>query len=299
MAPSDGLRITPGAVAYLVHHVVLPPKLPQEDDNDPSNEQCLFDAVVCALQDVRDGVKGAELKAIVTSAINTITNLCDSRDNHGNISELQLQEILRKLAFATTNEVVPLEIKAQNAGLIITRRADSVIFEPFELSPSNKAAMGSAGRLIRKFPGSASKINISLMKDGAFRESLAHTIAKMTTQAASGSQPQVRKAGQLHDEDRDTTDPTIVTDWLMNYIAALGELTNTIRISKNTREEVLWDHCKHPWRRSPLWLLIRVTLQLLFNRLGSTKQPLDGLYKAFVAQLLSRILDTVRKLDTY
>jgi hypothetical protein len=85
----------------------------------------------------------------------------------------------------------------------------------------------------------------------------------------------------------------------MNYIAALGELTNTIRISKNTREEVLWDHCKHPWRRSPLWLLIRVTLQLLFNRLGSTKQPLDGLYKAFVAQLLSRILDMVRKLDTY
>jgi hypothetical protein len=297
MAPSDGM--TTSATAYLLHHVVLPPKLPQKDDYNPIHEQCLLDTVICTLQDVKDGVQGSELKAIFTSAINTIVNLRDSRDHYGNVSEIQLREVFQKLAFGMTEEVVPLEIKAQNAGLILTRHGDSIIFEPFELSPVNKKAMGSVGRLIRMFPGSASKIPISLMEDKAFTKSLAYTIAKMTTQTAPDSQPQVRKNGQLQDEDRDTTDPTMVTDWFMSYIAAFGEPTDTICISKNTREEVLWYDCKHPWRRSPLWLLVRVTLQLLFNRQGSMEQSLDGLYKAFVAQLLSRILNTVRKLNRH
>lgn len=92
------------------------------------------------------------------------------------------------------------------------------------------------------------------------------------------------------DEDRDTTDPIMVADWLMSYTAALGEVQNCLKISKNTREEVLWKDCQHPWRRSSLWLLIRVNLQLLFARKGNKEKALAGLYKAFMAQLLSRLL---------
>jgi len=293
MALSGGLPLTPGAATYLINHVVLPPSLPHEDDFQASREQCLLDAVVCALQDLRDSVKDQEVKDVVTVAIRTISHLDYSRDKHGNVSQLQLQEILQKLVAATAGAAVPLEIKAQNAGLVITRSADSIVFEPFELSPTNKAAMSAVGRLVRTFPGCASSIPISLMKEQAFRDSFASTIAKMSTQAAPGSQPQVRKTGKLMDEDRDTTDPTMVTDWLMNYIAALGGLTKTSRISKNTREEVLWRDCLHPWRRSPLWLLIRVNLQLLFTRGAGTEQSHGVLYKAFMVQLLSRMLSSV------
>jgi hypothetical protein len=293
MAPSGGLRTTAGAAAYLIHHVVLPPKLPQKDDYDASHEHCLIDVVICALQDLQDRVDDQDLVGLLTSAITAITNLNDSRDEHGDVSEIQLLAVFRKLADATTNQTLPLEIKAQNAGLLVSRSGDSVVFESMELSPTNAAAMGSKGRLIRSFPGSVSKIPISIMKDSDFRKSHAYIIAKMNIQTAPEFQPSVRKNGQQVGEDRDTTDPSLVSNWFMHHLAALGGLTKSICILKNTREEVLWNDCRSPWRRSPLWLLIRVTLQLIFTRGGSIARPLNGLYKAVVAQVLSRILQSV------
>ncbi|KAF9695348.1 hypothetical protein EKO04_006312 [Ascochyta lentis] len=273
MATADGRWLSVDATLYLIHHVVLPPQLPQENDFDAHYDRCLLETIICALQALRESVKDCNAKSVVSTGITSIKNLHDSRDIHGNVSEYQLREVFQKLAFATTKELVPLEIKAQNAGLLV-----------------NNATMGSMGRLVRTFPGTASEIPAILMQDAAFRESLAYTIAKMTTQAAPGTQPHVRKNGVTIDEERDTTHPMLVTDWLMKYTAALGESTSAIRISKNTREEVLWSNCKHPWRHSPLWLLVRVTLQLLFTRQEETEQPLNGLYKAFVDQLLSQVL---------
>jgi hypothetical protein len=296
MTIPDQQSLSVDATLYLTHHVVLPPKLPQEDDFDARHDRCLLDTVVCALQALRESVKDCNAKSVVSSGITSIKNLRDSRDIHGNVSEHQLREIFQKLAFATTKESVPLEIKAQNAGLLVSRCSQNITLESFELSPVNNAAMGSMGRLVRTFPGTASRIPAVLMQDIAFRESLAYTVAKMTTQAAPGTQPRVRKNGEKIDEDRNTTHPKMVTDWLMNYIAALGESTSATRISKNTREEVLWSNCKHPWRRSPLWLLARVTLQLLFTRQEETAKQLNGLYKAFIAQLLSQVLASVSKL---
>ena len=296
MTTPDRQWLSVGATLYLTHHVVLPPKLPQEDDFDAHYDRCLLDTTICALQALQESVKDCNAKSVVSSGITSIKNLRDSRDIYGNVSEHQLLEVFQKLAFATTKELIPLEIKAQNAGLLVSRCGKNITLESFELSPVNNAAMSSMGRLVRTFPGTASKIPAVLMQDKTFRESLAYTVAKTTTQAAPGTQPHVRKNGEEVDEDRDTTHPKMVTDWLMNYIAALGESTSATRISKNTREEILWSNCRHPWRRSPLWLLVRVTLQLLFTRQEETEQPLNGLYKAFVAQLLSQILASVSEL---
>lgn len=296
MATSDRQWLSVDATLHLIHHVVLPPNMPQEDDSDARYDRCLLETVIRALQVLRESVQDCNAKSVVSSGISSIKNLHDSRDINGNVSEHQLREVFQKLAFATTNESVPLEIKAQNAGLLVSRCNQTITLGLFELSPVNKAAMSSMGRLVRTFPSTASEIPAILMQDTAFRESVAYTVAKMTTQAAPGTQPHVRKNGAAIDEDRDTTHPKMVTDWLMNYVAALGQSTSAIRISKNTREEVLWSNCKHPWRRSPLWLLVRVTLQLFFTRQEETEQPLNGLYKAFVAQLLSQVLISVSKL---
>lgn len=250
MAPSGGLHLTPGAATYLINHIVLPPKLPHEDDSNISHEQALLDAVTCALQDLRNCTNDAKANDDITAAISAVSYLSRSRDSNGHVSELQIRKLLQNLVSAVNDEVMPLEIKAQNAGLIISRSEDSVVFEAFELSPRNKAAMGAVGSLVRTFPGCASKVPLATMKEEAFIQSLAFTLAKMSTQAAPGFQPQVRKTGQLLDEDRDTTNPGLVTDWFINYISALGGLTETARISKNTREEVLWRDCLQPWRRS-------------------------------------------------
>lgn len=64
------------------------------------------------------------------------------------------------------------------------------------------------------------------------------------------------------------------------------------RIQKHSREEVLWENAKLPWHRSPLWLLVRVTMQLLFHRSDSADGSIgvQG-YKLFILHLLATVLD--------
>ena len=296
MAPSSRDHPSVGAISYLINHVVLPPKLPQEDDHDAKHEQHIFHFMIGALQDLHNVVK-VDYTEVVKKAITTVENLRDGRDDRGDVSEVQLEALLTKLTNSETIGALPLEIKKQNAGILISRCANNLNFEFFELSPTNEAAM-QLGRLVRTFPGHVSKIPVSKMTSD-LQKSLAGTIAKMTTQAAPGFQPRVRKGGETLDEDRDTTHPGLVTDFLMNIITAIGDTTNVQRISKNTREETLWNDCLQPWRRSPLWLLLRVSLHLHFVRNSRGLQSSDSLYKAFMIFLLSRLLSSVCNMIEY
>ncbi|TLD20564.1 hypothetical protein PspLS_08276, partial [Pyricularia sp. CBS 133598] len=66
------------------------------------------------------------------------------------------------------------------------------------------------------------------------------------------------------------------------------EPVNRAGLWKNTRDEIIWDNESMPWRRSPLWLLLRVTMHLVCFR----QSPSDGLliYKSFTLYLSARIL---------
>ncbi|KAI8936437.1 hypothetical protein NX059_006844 [Plenodomus lindquistii] len=280
------------AIAYIYHHVVLPPNLPQEDDHDPVLERELIELVTHALLDLRDNVEGKQ-QATVQSAIETIQNLLHGRDGHGHVSEVSLEALLAKCVRGELRGVVPLEVKEQNAAILVSRRAEDVVFEFFELSPTNVSAMG-AGRLIRSFPGYAARVPRRNMGQSDLRKSLASTIAKMTTQTAPDFRPEVRKNDVDQTESRDTTHPGLVTDFLLSVVTAHGQTTEVERITKHTREDVLWDNCLHPWRRSPLWLLIRVTLQLLFTRESTLTGDGSGLFKPFMAYMLARIVNLVK-----
>lgn len=286
------MALSIGSIVYLYHHVVLPPELPQRDDSDAAHERSLFTMVIQALEYMTDIVEESNIHT-VTSAIAMMENLRNSRDTHGNVSEVQLAILLRDLTAGETNGPVPLEIKAQNAGILISRHAEHVMFEFFELSPNNEAAIRSA-RLTRTFPSYGSRIAVDKMMDLSLQKSISGTITKMVTQSAPGFQPQARKNGKNEDEYRDTTAPGLVTDFLMNVITALGETTDTKCIMKATREDVLWNNAKQPWRRSPLWLLVRVSLQLWFTRNATNSASSDDLYKAFMICMLSQLLDSVR-----
>jgi len=283
--------VSASATAYTFHHVVLPPKLPQQDDRSNAHELILLEIVTHALESLRRYVKNEHVES-VTAAIATVMNLRACRDDHGNNSEPQLQEVLAKVTAGTIG-AVPLEIKEQNAGILLSHSSDNLNFEFFELSPTNVAAM-STGRLVRKFPGYASKIpTVDVSPD--LIESISRTIATMTTQTAPGFQPQVTKNNKIMNEERDTAHPGMVTDFLMILITALGESTNLQPITKHTREEVLWSNCLSPWRRSPLWLLLRVSLQLLFARKAPGSLHVDGLYKAFMIFMLAQLLDLAKQ----
>ena len=75
----------------------------------------------------------------------------------------------------------------------------------------------------------------------------------------------------------------------MGCLAAVGEVVTVGTITKHTREEVLWSDTRSPWRRSPMWLLIRVALQLTLTSHGS--KPPNDLYKEYMAFFGSQMLD--------
>ncbi|KLJ08813.1 hypothetical protein EMPG_15752 [Blastomyces silverae] len=290
MAP-EMKEVSHDAIMYLIHHIFLPPKLPQEDDFNLNHENVLLGTVYQALNDFRDCVTHDQ-DGIVDSVIAMITNLktvreCSSSD--GSVSEERLEKALENIC--SNGGMVPLHIRAQNAGVLISKVDNSVNFELFELSPLNLSVMTTKGRLRRSFPGPAFSLSIDKFQAPGFQATVSRTLAKMSFQPAAETMPKVKKARQMHDETRDTVHPKIVTELFTGILRSVGQPVDVSRVWKNTREEVLWRDALLPWRRSPLWLFVRVAMQLVFSRETKVASgPLVNLYKEFMVFLMSRVL---------
>ena len=159
------------------------------------------------------------------------------------------------------------------------------IVEAFEVSALNGDVMSTRGRLRRRFPASGVSLPRRLLQEPSFCESMASTITKMSRQRAKDTKPKAKKAAKNHDEERDTTDPKLVTELLMSILKPLGDPVSTTAIWKNTRDDVLYSSSLLPWRRSPMWLVIRVQLQL---KMGSGN---DNIYKQYMIYNMACILD--------
>jgi hypothetical protein len=155
------------------------------------------------------------------------------------VSEASLLVNLEKMAKGTTNSIIPLYIRTQNAGLLISRRGHNIVFEAFEPSPTNKATMNCQSRLKRVFSGFASQVSVARIQEMDFRRSSASTLNNMSLQGARDLQPPKRA---------NTTDPRLVTDYLMSVIAAAGGPVSVGHITKHTRDEVLSKNAHLPWR---------------------------------------------------
>lgn len=289
MSSKDPL-LSAAAARFIVHHVVLPPKLPRESDRDTQNERALLDLTAHALEEFSLTLDPHHART-VNDVRSTILNLALIRNKHRSTDEAALLRAIKDLGTRTgTAEggAIPVEVEVQNAGILISKSGDNIAFESFELSPLNKCIMTSQGRLRRTFPASLVHIKVERYNEEALQGTIAQTISRMSSEIAEGSQPTARKAGREHNEIRDTSDPSLVTDLLMNILAAVGEPASPLQVTKNTREDVLYEDARLPWRRSPLWLLVKVSMQLSFTRLNSTD---ENLYKNFMLFFLSKVLD--------
>lgn len=186
---------------------------------------------------------------------------------------------------------MPIHIRCQNAAVLMSKHHDAMHFEVFELSPLNKAIYSTPGRLQRQFPGPAFLVTQAKYEDPNLQETIAHSLSKMSHQSVAGTKPRVKKARQQHDEDRDTTDPKMVTEFFTAFLRPCGNVFQNVQIQKNTREEVLWLESQMPWRRSPLWLLVRVSIQLVLERLCQRQGIQDDLYKQFMVYYMSFVLN--------
>lgn len=185
-----------------------------------------------------------------------------------------------------------MHIGAQNAGLILRQSEDTMVFESFEASPKTADVIGTKGKLLCTYPGPAIAVGLEKVKDLTFLQQLGSFIEKMKRDVLGQAVGRGSKAGLQVSEERETSHPKFITEMLTGILRAIGSPAPTQRIQKRIADDVLWDNAKIPWRRSPLWLVVRVALQTTLKLPDGTHIE----YKAFMVFFMAKILDlAIRK----
>ena len=155
-----------------------------------------------------------------------------------------------------------MHIRAQNAALIVRRLSsdDFVQFEVFEVSPQNAAIMTTKGKLLCSYPGPAIQVPVDIFKDECFLRELSSFLVQMDADCLD-STPTASKAGSVVYEVRESAHPKYISELLVGILRGYGRPAVVDRITKRIGDEILWDNAYKPWRRSPLWLTLRVALQ--------------------------------------
>jgi hypothetical protein len=280
MAPENDVK-------RLMHHMFLPPKLPHSADS--GSHLFLVRATLAALKEWQSN--NDDEKLLIDHAIGSIESLIlihSLQDDR--IDEARTSRLLHELKVGNT---IALHIKAQNAAVLFTRHTDSILVDVFELSARNSDVTGTKGRLVRDFPGRSVTIPASTLDDADFTPALVNALSVMDAEPVPEMQPKTKKGGVSHGENRDSTKPLIVSELLVGFLCSVGSPIVVEGVRKHTRDEINWDSTLEPWRRSPMWLLVRVLLQIVIER-GSFRNSHD-LYKKVILFVLSRVLDQARK----
>lgn len=173
-------------------------------------------------------------------------------------------------------------------------RETIIVDDAFEVSSTSAAVIAAKGPLVRRFPGQSVAIPHSMIDDNTFCPNIAEELFKLSAKIVPEMQPKSTKSKNFVSEERDTIHPGLVTEGLMTQLLAFGEHNNWTSFEKHMRDEVNWDNCKLPWRRSPQWAVLRIALQTILQRafLGC-----EGLvqYKNFMLYLVAEIGTVVLK----
>ena len=148
-----------------------------------------------------------------------------------------------------------------------------MVFEAFEVSPPPGSVMDVEGKLICSYPGPAVELPLSIAQEPSFVEQLVSFLVQMDVDRLD-SEATTTKAGSKVPETRSTTHPRYITQLLIMILCGMGQEAQVPRITKRIADDVCWNDARKPWRRSSLWLVLRVAIQ--------TTADSTATYKAFM-----------------
>ena len=165
-----------------------------------------------------------------------------------------------------------MHVRAQNSAVVVRVLIDHVRFEIFEVSPPAHIVVSAEGKLLCSYPGPAIQVSHDIFFNEYFLRELSSFLIHMDIDVLD-STPTTVKAGNTVPEVRESADPRYISKLLVGILRGFGQPASVDRITKRIGDEALLKSGLKPWRRSPLWLVIRVTLQ--------TSLDLDT-YKLFI-----------------
>ena len=187
-------------------------------------------------------------------------------------------------------DVLPIYIAEQNAAVIFRRPVVNptiLTMESFEVSPPAQAVISARGKLLITYPSVG---RLPAPVDRLTHESLAQFIAYYSQNSMEDAQSEkdIRKQNT-----QDPPSPRYITELLTGIVRGMSpnpEQTyeQTTFITKRINDHALCDkEADAAWRRSPIWLVIRVALQTTLHDLNVDEHLA---YKAFMLYTHSSIL---------
>lgn len=294
--------MTPEGLDFIINHVFLPPQLPQcADDASGEGRSALLDLLH---RTAGQYTRNLAPNTLAASRWPAVLKMLRQFEHTNSRSADGFAEAVGNMADGGGNPFIPLyphprcfgyltdmvssdvavigvHIAAQNAGLVLSRTGNSVVFTSFEASPTSEAVTSTVGKLLISYPGPAIAVPWSTVHDPQFLARLAELVEKMTRNVLSAAAGKGVKAGETLVEERETAHPRFVTELLTGILRAVGESVEVERFMKRVGDEVLWDDAKVPWRRSPLWMVVRVALRMVLG---------PQAYKWFMVFFMARVL---------
>ncbi|KAF5335871.1 hypothetical protein D9758_017237 [Tetrapyrgos nigripes] len=269
---------------YIAYHVFLPPKLPQKDDYTVNNETALCRTVLqSATKYLHSGLVDEQYRSDWRALVGMLIYLTKSTE------EMDGDVLENTFSSMKDGDVRACLVREQNAGVIFRKRAADVIYEAFEVRPPTEKVTSAQGKLSCTYPGPAISVPLPHFENPDFLRELSSFLVQMDSDTLDSAATS-KKAGTEITEERDSAHPRYITSLLTGILRGLGKPADVHRIQKRIADEVLMDKARIPWRRSMVWLVIRVALQTHFARIGDNNE-----YKVFMIQLMCDILEDAVK----
>ncbi len=162
----------------------------------------------------------------------------------------------------------------------------------FEASPQTEHVLAAEVALQWDFPGSAVAIPSAVFRNDSFILNLASFLEQAGLELTKAFAAQATKAGLSVVETRNTTDPALISSMLIALLEGNGRRINPQILRKRIRDDVCWNNADQPWRRLPLWLVLRVIIQRYLSfRFGGQNGRVE--YKFFICVVIAQLLEDV------
>ncbi|KAI0296910.1 hypothetical protein B0F90DRAFT_1819762 [Multifurca ochricompacta] len=300
--PTSATDIDSGVLRTVIENVFVPPKIPQKAQSveaELGTNTALCHTLIQAasafnkLLSPDQQLEWVHMIKMIFFALQVAK---------GSLSEMDLQQILSNLAvggkFAHTTldvtstaqidfpDVFVMHVRAQNAAVVVRKFIDFVRFEMFEVSAPSNIVMSTQRKLLCSYPGPAIQIPAEIFATKRFLRELASFLVQMDIDVLDSAAVSI-KAGSTVREVREAAHPRYITELLVGILRGFGQPAVVDRITKRIGDEVLWKDAYKPWRRSPLWLIIRVTLQTSLGHSHMYKHFML-FYHAYLLQICTR-----------
>ncbi|KAG1796950.1 uncharacterized protein HD556DRAFT_1441127 [Suillus plorans] len=266
---------------YIIIHIFCPIKLPQHNDHTPDRDRSLVDVVLGSARKFAASLPDDEHEQW-RPLLRMLENLAVTM-NYPALTEGVVESQIKSMQ---AGDILAYLIREQNAAVVLRRLDEKTIFESFEVSPRASAVMAAKGKLLCSYPGPAIDVSNSVVDNPTFPPELANFLSQMSYDALDSTSK----------DKGETAHPRYITQLLTDILRAFGKPADIPRIQKRIGDDVMNNNATGgsgsqsnitlPWRRSSLWLVIRVVLQ---TSLESTSLGRNG-YKAFMASLMTDLV---------